>query len=108
MYHELTYAEIARRRRVRIAAALVCVLLCVVLAALVLVSSRVSEEQAELTLHDTITTAAMQCAAVEGSYPSSLAYLEERYGVVYNHDRFIVNYEWFADNVPPTVTVVRR
>ena len=62
----------------------------------------------ELNVMKSVITASVQCAAVEGSYPSSLSHLESHYGLVINHDDYIVNYEWLADNVPPSVTVVPR
>ncbi|MGI6221042.1 MAG: hypothetical protein ACOYIP_04105 [Coriobacteriales bacterium] len=108
MYHELTYEEIARRRRRNAIIAGVCAVLCAIAILLAIASARISDEQAAQSLHDSVTSAAMQCAAVEGSYPSSLSYLEEHYGVTINHDRYIVDYEWFADNVPPTVKVRQR
>lgn len=50
----------------------------------------------------------MQCYAIEGSYPSSLSHLEDAYGLTVNHDDYIINYEWFADNIPPSVAVSVR
>ena len=61
-----------------------------------------------VAVREAVITASVQCAAVEGSYPSSLSHLESHYGLVINHDDYIVNYEWLADNVPPSVTVVPR
>ena len=104
MYHELTYREIARRTRRRIAVAVACIILCAALVALALVSANISERPAVAS----VNAAVMQCAAVEGSYPSSLQHLEQYYGLTINHDRYLVKYEWFADNVPPTVTVSLR
>ena len=108
MYHEMTYEEIAHRRHVHVVVAVLSVLLCLVLALALVVSARVSRRQAVDSVRQSVTTAAAQCAAVEGSYPSSLAHLEQHYGLLINHDHYLVNYEWFADNVPPTVTVVAR
>lgn len=49
-----------------------------------------------------------QCYAVEGSYPPSLEYLCEHYGLTYDKDIFLVNYEYFGSNLVPEVTVLRR
>lgn len=68
----------------------------------------VSRKQATVSVRESVVTAAMQCAAVEGSYPSSLSHLEEHYGLVINHNDYIINYEWLADNIPPSVTVIAR
>lgn len=108
MYHELTYEEIARRRRNRIIVAVLCVVLCAIIVALGFFTARASRQQAVSSIRDSVTAAAAQCAAVEGSYPSTLAHLEEYYGLVINHERYIVQYEWFADNIPPTVVVRTR
>lgn len=64
--------------------------------------------QGAASLRETILNSAKQCCAVEGSYPSSLAHLEDVYGLTINHDDYVITYEWFADNVPPSVVVVPR
>ncbi|MBQ3302290.1 MAG: hypothetical protein IJH04_09165 [Eggerthellaceae bacterium] len=108
MYHEVTYSQLAQRRKDRIIAAVLAVLLCIVLAFAFKASADVSRKQAVTSVRDSIVEAALQCAAVEGSYPSSLSHLEQRYGLVINHDDYVINYEWLADNIPPSVTVVAR
>ena len=108
MYHEVTYEELARRRRLRIILAVVVVFLCVNIVVAAWVSADVSRKQATVSVRESIVTAAMQCAAVEGSYPSSLSHLEDHYGLVINHNDYIINYEWLADNIPPSVTVTAR
>lgn len=49
-----------------------------------------------------------QCYAVEGAYPPSLEYLCEHYGLNYDKDTFLVNYEYFGSNLVPEVTVLRK
>ena len=51
---------------------------------------------------------AEQCCAIEGAYPSSLAYLEENYGLVVNRSDYAITYEVFADNVMPNVVVLAK
>ena len=108
MYHEVTYRDATRRRLRRV----VCVLLvAAVVACLVfamLLSRNIAREQSVYTMHDSVIQAAVQCCAVEGSYPSSLSHLEEKYGLVINKDDYVVNYEWLGDNVPPSVVVRAR
>lgn len=48
------------------------------------------------------------CYAIEGAYPPDLEHLKENYGVVYDTEKYIVNYECFADNIRPTVNVIER
>lgn len=108
MYHEQTYREIAQRRRNRIIVAVATVLLLIVLVLAMQVASAVGREQGAVSLRDSVLDAAKQCCAVEGSYPSSLAHLEQRYGLVVNHQVYDVRYEWLADNVLPSVVVTLR
>lgn len=108
MYHELTSAQ-KRRRRTNVVLAGVCVVLVIVLIALVFNIAQINgRTQGAHALRESILNSAMQCAAVEGAYPSTLAHLEENYGLRINHDDFIVQYEIFAENVVPSVVVTPR
>lgn len=57
---------------------------------------------------DAIRKAAVQCYALEGSYPPDVAYLKERYGLQVDEERFAVRYEVFASNIMPDVEVHER
>lgn len=65
-------------------------------------------EQGAVTVRDAILNGARQCCAIEGSYPLTLEYLEEHYGVTVDHEDYVVTYDAFASNVMPTVVVVPR
>lgn len=65
-------------------------------------------QQSRAAIRDAVLRAAMECYAVEGSYPGSLAYLEEHYGLRINHRDFIVAYDVFAGNQMPEVQVMVR
>lgn len=87
----------------------------VVLAAVALIVShaaRVSaedmQEESAVALRAAIQRSALQCYVVEGAYPSSLAYLEENYGLQINTEDFYVIYDAFASNLPPYVQVTVR
>ena len=108
MYHEITYEEIARRRRRLIIGAVLVLLLLAACAFAFSVSQKVAREQAQSSVRDAVVAAAVQCCAIEGSYPSSLKHLEQDYGLLINHNDYIVNYEWLGDNVPPSVVVKMR
>jgi len=84
LYHEVTYAEIARRKRMRIILAVLVVFLCANIALAAFLSANVSRKQAAVSVREAVITASVQCAAVEGSYPSSLSHLESHYGLVIN------------------------
>ena len=67
-------------------------------------SSSASARQAE-SLRDAVIRSAVHCYAVEGAYPESLAYLEKHYGITYNKDCYLIDYEVTGSNILPDVTV---
>lgn len=69
------------------------------------VSNQTLEKQSE-SLQNAIRRDILHCYAVEGFYPPSLSYLEEHYGLVYDHDHFVVDYQPVADNIQPDVTII--
>ena len=64
-----------------------------------------SKSQAE-SLKNAILRSAVSCYAFEGTYPESLSYLKEHYGVTWNEDKYIVDYEIVGSNLMPSVTVI--
>lgn len=108
MYHELTYEQIKRRRAKRLATAIIVVALAVLAAFAVITAQASAREQAAVSVRESVLNAAKQCCAVEGSYPSTLAHLEQNYGLVINRNDYLVSYEWFADNILPSVVVTAR
>ena len=105
MFHELTYAEIAQRKQRRMAT-LAAIALCLALVAAELAHARtLQREQGATSLRQAVIDAALQCRAVEGSYPSTLDHLEQHYGLVINKRDYLVSYEWLGDNVAPSVVV---
>ena len=59
-------------------------------------------------LTDALNRDVVHCYSVEGMYPPSLEYIEEHYGLSYDHERFIVDYESIANNLMPNITVIER
>lgn len=59
-------------------------------------------------LQATVLQRAVQCYALEGAYPPSVAYLEENYGLQIDRSRYIVAYEAFAPNLLPDVVVLQK
>ena len=108
MYHEITYDQQKRNRRRRIIRALLVLALLVACAFMLLGAQVGAREQAALSVRESVLNAAKQCCAVEGSYPATLEHLEKNYGLVVNHNDYVVSYEWFADNVLPSVVVSAR
>lgn len=59
-------------------------------------------------MEDTIHKAVLNCYAIEGSYPATIDYVEEHYGLQIDHEKYDVFYEIFAQNIMPEVTVIEK
>lgn len=59
-------------------------------------------------LRQAVLRAAVACYSVEGVYPSDAAYLQENYGLHYDTDTFILQYDAFAENILPEIRVLIR
>ena len=108
MYHEVTYKQQKRNLRRRIVNVVIIIALLIACSFIVAGARASAREQAAHSVRESVLNAAKQCCAVEGSYPSTLEHLENDYGLVINRDDYVVSYEWFADNVLPTVVVTAR
>lgn len=60
------------------------------------------------SLETALTRSISQCYAVEGVYPPSLDYLVSHYGLTYDTEEFLVDYEYYGGNLLPEVTVLRK
>ncbi|MBO4901443.1 MAG: hypothetical protein J5518_01430 [Lachnospiraceae bacterium] len=67
-----------------------------------------SAEDERRVLEEAIHKDIVHCYAVEGMYPPTLAYMEEHYGLTYDHDLFLVDYETVGSNIMPNVTIIER
>jgi len=59
-------------------------------------------------LEDSIRNAVVMSYAVEGRYPDTVAYIEDRYGVFIDRDKYIVHYMVFASNLMPEIKVIEK
>jgi hypothetical protein len=59
-------------------------------------------------LTDAINRDVVHCYSIEGFYPPSIEYIEEHYGLTYDRDLFIVDYEPIASNLMPNITIIER
>lgn len=59
-------------------------------------------------LNDAIKRDVIHCFAVEGHYPESVGYMEENYGLIYDQNKYIVDYTLEGDNIYPTVVIIER
>ncbi|MCD7764709.1 MAG: hypothetical protein LUI14_16280 [Lachnospiraceae bacterium] len=69
------------------------------------ISESASTEQAE-SLQTALTRSAVQCYATEGAWPESLDYLCEHYGISWDANKYVVDYEILGANLMPTITVI--
>ena len=65
-------------------------------------------EEARRQLAEALRRGCVACYAVEGSYPSSLEQLEDRYGLQIDKERFTVRYRALAENLMPEITVLEN
>lgn len=58
------------------------------------------------SLQTALSRSAVHCYAMEGAYPESLAYLQEHYAISWDTSRYVVDYQIFAANRMPVITVI--
>ncbi|MDR2108680.1 MAG: hypothetical protein LBP28_04375 [Coriobacteriales bacterium] len=68
-------------------------------------SGQVRESQAEFVA-DNVRRSAVQCYALEGSFPPSIQYLEQNYNLVIDRTHYAVYYESMGANLLPQIRVV--
>ena len=76
-------------------------------AAVAVVSRQTSAEEMQ-TLENAIQRDIIQCYSEEGSYPSSLQYLKDNYGLHYDEDRYFVDYQPLGTNILPDITIIQK
>lgn len=59
-------------------------------------------------IEEAIRKAAIQCYALEGSYPPNVEYLEMHYGLILNSEAYFYHYEIIGSNIKPQIGVYRR
>ncbi len=69
---------------------------------------RRTDAQAMETLEQAVSRGIVHCYAMEGAYPESLQYLKDHYGLIYDEDRFFVDYQVLGSNLIPDVTIIDR
>lgn len=66
-----------------------------------------SEAEAAAITEKNIRRAVISCYAQEGSYPESIDYLVENYGL-YISDEYFVQYDLIGSNIMPEIFVTRK
>lgn len=65
-------------------------------------------DRQEESLNTAINHCIVSCYCIEGTYPPSLSYMEEHYGLTYDRSLFFVDYQAIGSNIYPDVTVIRK
>ena len=63
-------------------------------------------EKGKLQLENVLRQTAVSCYAAEGVYPPSLEYMKEHYGIRFDEERYMVDYQVIASNLMPDITVL--
>lgn len=67
-----------------------------------------NEEQNLKVTRAAVQKAIVSCYAMEGAYPPDVKYLEDHYGVVINHRKYVVSYELTGSNIMPSFEVLEK
>jgi len=60
------------------------------------------------SIEKVIIKAAVQCYALEGSYPPDIDYLTRNYGVIMDEDQYFYFYDTNGANIAPNIEVIKR
>ncbi len=70
-------------------------------------SSSGDEQSLEVT-RTAVQKSIANCYATEGAYPPNIKYLEDHYGIMINHDKYVVQYELSGSNVMPSFNIIQK
>lgn len=85
------------------------ILICLVLIVYHLNNYDISDkEMGTDKIEEIIRHYATACYALEGSYPSSLEYLQKNYGLIINENQYVYYYDAFASNILPDIKVMKK
>ncbi len=66
------------------------------------------DEESLRQLEEALHRGCVACYATEGVYPPDVQYLKDRYGVQVDEEKYMVDYQVFAKNLMPSITVLER
>lgn len=83
------------------------VIIAVFIMGITVISNRNARDEKDI-LVNAINKDIVHCYAIEGYYPPNLEYIVEHYGLTYDSDKYIVDYEPIGNNIMPSVTIVEK
>lgn len=66
------------------------------------------QAQGKQQLEEAVRRTVVACYAVEGFYPPSVQYMQDRYALQYDESRYVIRYEVVASNLMPEITVLEK
>ena len=66
------------------------------------------QEKSTKSIEDAVRKMALECYALEGSFPPSVEYLKENYGLIVNNDAYFYHYQANGSNMPPDIKVMKK
>ena len=69
------------------------------------ISATTKQEEVE-NLKQAVIRSTIYCYAVEGAYAECLSYLDDHYGITYDHSKYLISYEVHASNLMPDIDVI--
>lgn len=69
--------------------------------------SGTADSKEKASLENAISRDITYCYATEGAYPESLDYIKKNYGLVYDENKFFVDYTPRGENIFPDVTIIK-
>ena len=72
-----------------------------------IVSDKTDNQEIQ-TLEQAVNRGIVHCYSIEGSYPESLDYLKDNYGLTYDDEKFFIDYQVLGSNIIPDVTIIDR
>ena len=96
------------RLLIRGATAVLGIALVVFVALQVIRFDRGLRRQQLAAVRQSVQNAVIHCYSLEGSYPPSLDYLAQNYGLILDSHHYIYDYRVAASNLPPEIHIFRK
>ena len=71
------------------------------------ISDQSDKKQSE-SLETAISRGVAHCYATNGYYPEDLSYLIEHYGILYDSDKYFIDYTVLGENIFPEITIIEK
>ena len=100
--------DIRSKLRDKLHTTIVLAIIAVILIGVIIVTDKLNQAYVKIDAteaENTVKEYAVQCYALEGSYPDSLDYLTENYTLTLDKDKFVYHYNYIGANMIPEITV---